>query len=171
VSAINFGTLAASAQYFLGLFDLSRLPGYATWIQLYRNYRIKKVSYKFVPRGIETGTGGFSTQAGLGWLAPFKTNNTQPTNDTNLINLPGCKKWDMRKPAFISITPVVMNPVLESGTTLYAYKPAKAPWLDVSVTTFNHWGICGKMPMTGADNDMKCDAIITYHVQFKNRLI
>jgi len=136
----TLSSLAAATSYFAFSFKLSDLPNYTEFTQLFDEYKISKLQYKFLPGALTQNT--LTTIATPTFMyAIDKDDATVPTSLDTLLQYPGVKIRNMDRGFTVSFVPRVAATFYNTAVTS-AYG-STVHYLDAANDGVPHYGIHG----------------------------
>ena len=137
----------ANTMAITGAFQLSYLPNYSDFTNLFDEYRIVGISIKWIftannANYISQNTNNIDAVCGLPLLHYcIDTNSASPAATINAMreyNTYKVRRLD--KPCKVYIRPSVASAVYDSAAT-WGYTSTRKPWIDTSTPTVDYYGI------------------------------
>jgi len=160
-----------SDQGYATVFLLSALPNFAEFTALFDQYRIEKVSMKFV-LDIADGALNSTTKYPRIAIAPDFNNQNAPSSEDILLQYPQCQIYQFsatNRELSVDIKPMVAATVFRTGITS-AYTMQTPGWLDVATSDVPHYGLRYYISNhnTTAFGSTRIRTYLKYHMAFRN---
>lgn len=169
----RINVLSNTTTYAIDTFELADVPQYATYSSLYEEFRIDKITVKFMSlNNIASGTtapSGIVPFMSLGMIHSVVDTNDDsvPTTIQGLMNDPAYRGTRSNLNHTRSFVPKFLN-VVGGGSPAQS----KSGWLKTEFNNITHYGI--KVAFEGGVNSSlnaisyTVEPIITYYLSFKN---
>lgn len=145
-------------------FRLVDVPNSSEFTSLFDQYRIDKVTIKFMPRANSSEVGTNQGMVKL-FTAIDRDDITSPTSIAELLQNETCKVTPSTRIVSRTFKPMFAQEVYQSATsTGYG---ARTGWLDCSNTSIQHYGIKWGLQQLPA-GAQTFDLHVKYHLSFKN---
>lgn len=148
-------------------FQLSSVPDFTEFTNLYDQYQIKAVKVSYIPRFTEAGN---QTAQNIGnmWSVIDYDDSNVPPNLNTLLQYQNIKRTQMNKIHTRYLKPMVATEAFATGIAS-TYAPKRNVWLDATTAATEHYGI--KLwfdQIVAGSSPIVFDQVIKFYLAFKN---
>jgi len=142
-------------------FVLSSVPGYATHVAMFHQYRISRIEAWIQPQSVNNGAHAGMLYSAIDYDNDAALTPTQIQEYSNVMVAPAATQGH-----YHSWVPHIATGAYSGTFTSFANEPA--PWIDVTSPTVRHYGLLISCGIT--TDVITIDMIVRYHLEYKNTI-